>query len=59
MLFNKIDLSLVSYDVFKSDFVLQVNATDGGWGYYFSPNRLLNSCVLSASDRCANSFILY
>jgi hypothetical protein len=33
MRFSKVYLSLASLDVFKPDFVLQVNATDGGWRY--------------------------
>jgi hypothetical protein len=31
--FSKIYLSLASLDVFKPNFVLQVNAADGGWRY--------------------------
>jgi hypothetical protein len=34
MRFSKVYLSLASFDVFKPDFVLQVNATNGGWGYF-------------------------
>jgi len=34
MRFSKVYLSLSSFDVFKPDFVLQVNATDGGWRYF-------------------------
>ena len=31
--FSEINFSLASLDVLKPDFVLQVNATDGGWRY--------------------------
>jgi hypothetical protein len=34
MRFSEVYLSLSSFDVFKPDFVLQVNATDGGWRYF-------------------------
>ncbi len=34
MRFGEVYLSLASLDVFKPDFVLQVNATDGGWRYF-------------------------
>jgi hypothetical protein len=34
MRLSKVYLSLASLDVFKPDFVLQVNATDGGWRYF-------------------------
>jgi hypothetical protein len=48
MRFGKVDLSLSlkSHDVFKPDFVLQVNATESGWRYYFftkSPVKQLRS----------------
>ena len=33
MRFGEVDLSLASLDVFKPDFVLQVNATEGGRRY--------------------------
>ncbi len=35
MWFGEVDLSLASLDVFKPDFVIQVNATDGGRRYFF------------------------
>jgi hypothetical protein len=31
--FSEINFSLASLDVFKPDFVFQVNATYGGWRY--------------------------
>ncbi len=34
MRLGEVYLSLASLDVFKPDFVLQVNATDGGWRYF-------------------------
>ena len=34
MRFSKVYLSLATLDVFEPDLVLQVNATDGGWGYF-------------------------
>jgi hypothetical protein len=46
MRFGKVDLSLTSFDVFKPDFVLQVNATDSGWRYFLftkSPVKQLHS----------------
>jgi hypothetical protein len=33
MRFSKVYLSLASLDVFKPNFVFQVNATYGGWRY--------------------------
>ncbi len=33
MRLGEVDLSLASLDVFELDFVLQVNARDGGWRY--------------------------
>ena len=35
MRLGEVDLSLASLDVFEPDFVLQVNAPDGGRGYFF------------------------
>jgi hypothetical protein len=32
--FSEINFSLASFNVLKPDFVLQVNATDGGWRYF-------------------------
>jgi hypothetical protein len=46
MRFSKVYLSLASLDVFKPDFVLQINATDGGWRYFLftkSPVKQLRS----------------
>jgi hypothetical protein len=46
MRFSKVDLSLASLDVFKPNFVLQVNATDSGWRYFLftkSPVKQLRS----------------
>jgi hypothetical protein len=40
MRFGEVDLSHTSFDVFKLDFVLQVNATDSGWRIFFLSNRL-------------------
>jgi hypothetical protein len=34
MRFSKVNFSLASLDVFKPDFVLQVNATDSLWRYF-------------------------
>jgi len=34
MRFRKVYFSLPTLDVFEPDFVLQVNATDGGWRYF-------------------------
>jgi hypothetical protein len=34
MRFGEVYFSLATLDVFKPDFVLQVNATDGGWRYF-------------------------
>jgi hypothetical protein len=31
--FSEVNFSLASFNVLKPDFVLQVNATDGGWRY--------------------------
>jgi hypothetical protein len=31
--FSEVNFSLASLDVFKPNFVLQINATDGGWRY--------------------------
>jgi hypothetical protein len=46
MRFSEVNFSLASLDVFKPDFVLQVNATDGGWRYLLftkSPVKQLRS----------------
>jgi hypothetical protein len=46
MRFGKVYFSLASLDVFKPDFVLQVNATDSGWRYFLftkSPVKQLRS----------------
>jgi hypothetical protein len=40
MRFSKVYLSVALLDVFKPNFVLQINAPDGGWRYFLSPNRL-------------------
>jgi hypothetical protein len=46
VLFSEINFSLPSLDVFEPYFVLQINATDGGWRYYLftkSPVKQLRS----------------
>jgi hypothetical protein len=51
MRFSEVNFSLASLDVFKPNFVLQINATMVDGNIFFSPNRLWNICALSASDR--------
>ena len=41
MRFGKVDLTLASLDCFKPDFVLQINATNGGWGYLLLTKSLV------------------
>jgi hypothetical protein len=51
MRFSEVNFSLASLDVFKPDFVLQVNATDGGWRYFLFTKSPVKHCALSANDR--------
>jgi hypothetical protein len=46
VLSSEVNFSLASLYIFKPDFVLQVNAPDGGWRYFFitkSPMEHLRS----------------
>jgi hypothetical protein len=46
MRFSEVYLSLASLDVFKPDFMLQINATNRGWRYFLftkSPVKQLRS----------------
>ena len=55
MRLGEVYFSLASLDVFKPDFVLQVNATDGWWRYLLLTKSSMEHLHSLASDRWADS----
>jgi hypothetical protein len=45
---HEVNFTLASLDVFKPDFLFQVNATDGGWRYFLlTKSPVKHLCSLS------------